>query len=361
MTSSSDTARAWVDIDLDALVANARAVVAACGSRLLPMIKANGYGLGAVPVARALESLDPWGFGIATPEEGAVLRSQGITRPLLLTSPLVPEWIEPCLELGLRPAIGDPTALRAWLARGDDPFHLEIDTGMARAGVRWNDEVALADISRQLERASGWEGVFTHFHSADTDPASATEQWRLFQATLDRLPRRPALTHAANSAAALQGRCYAGDLVRPGIFLYGGAAGGPEPGPVAALRARVVAVRTLEAGDSVSYDATWKAPHRCTVATVGIGYADGVPRSTGLADPEPRLVELGQVLAPLVGRVTMDMCMVALDRPVAVGDVATIFGGRVSLDSQARAAGTISYELLTALGPRVVRRYSGAV
>jgi alanine racemase len=93
---------------------------------------------------------------------------------------------------------------------------------------------------------------------------------------------------------------------------------------------------------------------------VGIGYADGVPRATGLAGPEPRLVELGQVLAPLVGRVTMDMCMVALDGPVAVGDVATIFGGRVSLDTQARAAGTISYELLTALGPRVVRRYSGA-
>ena len=207
MTSSPDTARAWVDIDLDALVANARAVVAACGSRLLPMLKANGYGLGAVPVARALEPLDPWGFGIATPEEGAALRAQGITRPLLLTSPLAPEWIGPCLELGLRPAIGDPASLRAWLARGDHPFHLEIDTGMARAGVRWDDGPALADVARQLERASGWEGAFTHFHSADTDPPSAAEQWRRFQATLDRLPRPPALTHAANSAAALQGRC----------------------------------------------------------------------------------------------------------------------------------------------------------
>ena len=111
----------------------------------------------------------------------------------------------------------------------------------------------------------------------------------------------------------------------------------------------------------MSYDATWKAPRRCTVATLGIGYADGVPRATGLADPEPRLVELGETIAPLVGRVTMDMCMVALDdRTVSVGDVATIFGGRVSLDAQARAAGTIAYELLTGLGPRVVRRYQGA-
>jgi alanine racemase len=360
MTSSPDTARAWVDIDLDALVANARAVVAACGSRLLPMIKANGYGLGAVAVARALEPLDPWGFGIATPEEGAALRAHGIRRPLLVTSPLVPEWIEPCLELDLRPTVGDPAALRPWLAASDRPFHLEIDTGMARAGVRWDDPDALADVATQLERAPGWEGAFTHFHSADTDPPSAAEQWRRFLSALGRLPRRPALLHAANSAAALQGQCYAADLVRPGIFLYGGGAGGPEPRPVAALRARVVAVRTLDAGDTVSYDATWTAARRCTIATLGIGYADGLPRAAGLAQTVPRLVELGGDTVPLVGRVTMDMCMAMLEHvTAAVGDVATIFGGRISLDAQARAAGTISYELLTALGPRVERRYRG--
>jgi alanine racemase len=361
MTSSPDTARAWVDIDLDALVANARAVVAACGSRLLPMIKANGYGLGAVPVARALEALDPWGFGIATPEEGAALRARDVTRPLLVTSPLVPEWIRPCVEHDLRPTVGDAAALRAWLAETDRPFHLEIDTGMARAGVRWDDATALADVAAQLDRTRSWEGAFTHFHSADTDPASAAEQWRRFETALGRLPRRPSLLHAANSAAALQGRCYAADLVRPGIFLYGGAAGGPLPRPVAALRARVVATRTLEPGDTVSYDATWTAPRRCTVATLGIGYADGVPRATGLAEAVPRLVELGGATVPLIGRVTMDMCMAMVEHaPVAVGDVATIFGGRISLDAQARAAGTISYELLTALGPRVVRRYRGA-
>jgi alanine racemase len=361
MTSSPDTARAWVDIDLDALVANARAVVAACGSRLLPMIKANGYGLGAVAVARALEPLDPWGFGIATPEEGAALRAQGITRPLLVASPLVPEWIAPCLELDLRPAVGDPAALRTWLASADRPFHLEIDTGMARAGVRWDDTDALADVAAQLAGARGWEAAFTHFHSADTNPPSAAEQWRRFQSALGRLPRRPALLHAANSAAALQGRCYAADLVRPGIYLYGGDAGGPPPRPVAALRARVVAVRTLEPGETVSYDATWTAPRRCTIATLGIGYADGVPRAVGLAEAVPRVVELGGMTVPLVGRVTMDMCMVMVDHaPVAVGDVATVFGGRVTLDAQARAAGTIAYELLTALGPRVVRRYRGA-
>ena len=362
MISSSDTARAWVDIDLDALVDNARAIIAACGARLLPMVKANGYGLGATPVARALDRLDPWGYGIATPEEGAALRADGVVRPLLVTSPMVTGWTDPCLELGLRPTVGDLAALRHWLAATDRPFHLEIDTGMARAGVPWNDRQALGEVAGLLRGARGWEGVFTHFHSPETSPESMAEQWRRFQSALALLPRRPPLVHAANSAAALQGHCYAGDLVRPGYFLYGGGAGVPEPQRVAALRTRVVAVRVLEAGDTVSYGATWTAPGRTTIATLGIGYADGLHRLADRGpDAPPRTVELGGRLVPLVGRVTMDMCMVAVnDGAVAVGDVATLFGDRPTLDQQARIAGTIGYELLTALGPRVVRRYRGA-
>jgi alanine racemase len=212
-----------------------------------------------------------------------------------------------------------------------------------------------------LASAPGWEGVFTHFHSADSDPGSVAAQWRRFQSVLSALPRRPALVHAANSAAALCGHQYAADLARPGIFLYGGKAGdsAPAPRPVAALRARVVAVRHVAAGESVSYGATWRAPRHTTVATLGIGYGDGLPRAAELKD-ESRLrqVELRGRAVPLIGRVTMDMCMVAVDDgQVAVGDVATVFGGIVSLDDQARAAGTISYELLTALGNRVPRCY----
>jgi alanine racemase len=325
------------------------------------MVKANGYGLGAVEVARALEAVDPWGFGVAAVEEGESLRAAGITRPILVATPFLPYATQRYLELDLRPAIGDPAALDAWISRTDRPFHLEIDTGMSRAGVRWNDRPALERVRDKLRGAHGWEGVFTHFLDAESDAAVTALQWGRFQETLTTLPGRPSLVHAANSAAALQGRCYAADLVRPGIFLYGGGAGGPAPRAVAALRARVVAVRTLEPGDTVSYDATWTAPRRCTIATLGIGYADGVPRATGLAEAVPRLVELGGTTAPLVGRITMDMCMALVDdAPVAVGDIATFYGGQVTLDAQARAAGTISYELLTALGPRVVRRYRGA-
>jgi alanine racemase len=357
MTDSHETARAWVEIDLGALVANARTLQAACGARLLPMVKANGYGLGASAVARALEAVEPWGFGVATPEEGASLRRAGIHRPILVASPVAPPSFDACLAADLRPAIGDPNALRAWCDRSVRPFHLEIDTGMGRAGIRWNDAAAFAAVRSLLDQAPGWEGLFTHFHSADTDPASIQCQWQRLETAVSALPRRPALVHAANSAAILRGSAYAGDVVRPGIFLYGGAAGGMDPQPVARLRARVIALRELAAGDTVSYGATWRAPGKVTVATLGLGYADGFPRAADLEGRPPRVVELGGREAPVVGRVTMDMTMVAVEGRVAIGDVATVFGGLVSLDAQARAAGTISYEMLTSLGARLPRIY----
>jgi alanine racemase len=358
MTFSPDTARAWVDVDLGALVANARALAAICGSRLMPMVKANGYGLGAAEVAKALEVVDPWGYGVATVEEGAALRSAGISRPVLVLSPFVAGTSEGYVALDLRPSIGDAESLRAWRTSSDRPFHVEIDTGMSRAGIRWDDGDSLSVVRSILRGATGWEGIFTHFHSAESDPASADLQWTRLLEVLSVLPGRPPLIHAANSAGALRGRCYAGDLVRPGIFLYGGTAGGVAPLPVAALRARVVALRRVGPGNTVSYGATWRAAEPTTVATVAIGYADGVHRAASEANVRPRLVELNGRTVPIVGRVTMDHCMVAVpEGAVAAGDVATIFGGLVSLDAHAASSGTISYEVLTALGPRLPRVY----
>ncbi|HUR94183.1 MAG TPA: alanine racemase [Gemmatimonadales bacterium] len=364
MTLISDTARAWVDVDLSALAANARTLAELSGSRLLPMVKANGYGLGAGAVARALEALEPWGYGVASVEEGAALRQAGIVRPILVVTPLLPDAIEGHLAHDLRPSIGDPATLDAWCRRGSRPFHVEIDTGMARAGFRWTDAPALAAAAALLHAAPGWEGVFTHFHSAESVPATAAEQWERLQGVLTALPRRPALVHAANSAGALCGRGYAGDLIRPGIFLYGGGAGARAPVPVAALRTRVLAVRRLDEGDTVSYGATWQAPRPTTVATLALGYADGFPRAAieGAPTRPARLIEVNGVLAPVVGRVTMDMTMIDVgDASVAPGDVATVYGGRVSIDEQASAAGTIAYELLTGLAARVPRRYRSAV
>lgn len=360
MTFSPETIRAWVDVDLAALVANARTVAAVSGSRLLPMVKANGYGLGSVAVARALESVDPWGYGVASTEEGAALRAAGIKRPILVVTPLIPTTIQHHLELDLRPTIGDSSALAAWIARSERPFHLEIDTGMSRAGVRWSNQAELEQVSAALVNAHGWEGVFTHFLWAESDTKITEQQWDRFQEVIRSLPRRPLLVHAANSAAALRGKCYAADLVRPGIFLYGGVIGKAEPRPVAALRARVIAIRTINAGDTVGYGPSWRADRRTTIATLGVGYADGFPRSAANGDrPQVREIELNGRITSVVGRVTMDMCMAAVDSAVAIGDVATVYGGLVSIDQQAAAAGSISYELLTRLGPRLPRRYVG--
>jgi alanine racemase len=357
MTFPSDTTRAWLDVDLAALVANARTVAAISGGRLLPMVKANGYGIGAVEVARALEPLDPWGFGVASVDEGAELRAAGIGRPILVVTPLLPEWIEQFLKHDLRPSIGDLTALEAWTRRSQRPFHLEVDTGMSRAGIRWDDRAAVAALGPILGRAPGWEGIFTHFHSAESDVDSSVRQWDRFQDVLQSLPR-PSLVHCANSAAALKGRAFTADLVRPGIFLYGGSAGRPEPRPVAALRTRVIAMRSVVAGDTVGYGGGWQAHQPGTIATLGVGYADGLPRSGGMSAAPAREIEINGRLAPVVGRVTMDMCMALVDQNVAIGDVATVFGGLVSLDRQAAAAGTISYELLTRMGSRIPRRYA---
>jgi alanine racemase len=356
MTPSSDTTRAWVDVDLAALVANARTVAAVSGSRLLPMVKANGYGLGAVEVARALQALEPWGYGVASVDEAEVLRAARISAPLLVLTPLLPETISQYLAYDLRPSIGDTAALEAWIAQTNRPFHLEIDTGMSRAGIRWSDRASLERARVLVESAPGWEGVFTHFLDAESDPATTETQWDRFQQILGGFPRRPTFVHAANSAAAMRGRCYAGDLVRPGIYLYGGTAGTATPQPVAALRARVVALRTLKPGDTVGYGRSWCSDRECVVATLAVGYADGFPRS---ARPNSgvRRIELGGRLVDVAGRVTMDMCMVVAQGPVAIGDTGTVYGGLVSLDEQAEAAGSISYELLTRLGPRIVRRY----
>jgi alanine racemase len=346
--------RAWLDVDLGAIVRNARRFQELIGAPLLPMVKADGYGLGAVPVARALEAVAPWGYGVATHDEGARLRTAGISRPLLVFTPLAPDQVEHFRAGQLRPVIGDLAALDAWLVADAGPFHVEIDTGMSRAGFRWHDAAQISALTERLRDATAWEGLFTHFHSADSDEAATRQQAERFAAIVSALDSRPPLVHLAGSAAAQHGQEFGADLARPGIYLYGARAGSLEPEPVAKLCARIVALRRLRPGDTVSYGAEAEVEAETTIATIGIGYGDGVPRSLSGRG----YVEINGVIVPIVGRVTMDMVMVDVeDTPVEIGDTAILFGGLVSLDDQAGLAGTISYELLTLLTPRVTRRY----
>lgn len=346
--------RTWVEIDLEAVRSNARTIAArAGGARLLPMVKANAYGLGAVPIARALEPLEPWGYGVASSDEGHALRESGIMRPVLVVQPTMP-MLGFCARWGLTPVLGSVAEVQTWLGLGTLPFHVGVDTGMNRGGIWWESFAADSVVFRD---EPGFEGVATHFHSADRDPASVQEQWGRFESALALLPRRPPMVHAANSAAVLSHPAVAADLVRPGIFLYGGRAGRHEPQPVVTWRARVCRVAQRAPGATVSYGAAFRATAATAITTIAAGYADGVRRSVS---------GRGEVLVEgrrhhIAGAVTMDFIMTTSDLPPAGDAIATLIGTdgaeTISLDDFADAAGTISYEILTGLGPRVERIY----
>lgn len=346
---SGRDSRAWVEVDLAAVLENARAVAHAAGARLLPIVKANAYGVGAVPVSKALEAIDPWGYGVATPEEGAELRAAGITRRILVLTPARTDQLGAFRSLKLTPSLDSGHAIAAWSASGGGAFQLEIDTGMSRTGVRWDAIDALKD---QLDTPD-LEAAFMQFHSADVPNDTADRQRDRFIDAVGRLPRRPPLLHAANSSAALRDRKFAFDVVRPGLALYAG------EHPVVTLKARVVSVRRVNRGDSVSYGATWTALRPTTIATLGIGYADGFRRCLGGRGH----VLLGGRACSIVGVVTMDLTMVDVgDGPVAVGDVATLIGSdggmRVTLQQVAGWSETVVWEVLTGLGSRLPRVYA---
>ena len=355
--SVSTSGEAWVEVDVDALVDNARTIAKIAGTRLLPVVKANAYGVGAALVCKALEPLDPWGYGVATIEEGAELRAAGIARPILVFMPARARRFDDYERHQLTPALGDAGSILEWTARGEHPFHIEIDTGMGRSGVRW-DEVD--ELGEAVDTPS-FEGCYTHFHSAEQRDGSSERQLEQFLEAVGRLPRRPKLVHVANSAAALRGEQFAFDLVRPGIFLYGGSAADdlPQPKPVVTVRARVVSMRRVRRGESVSYNASWVATRDTMIATLRCGYADGPRRMLGTTGAGACVLLRGQ-RRPIVGFVQMDMMLVETGTlEVQVGDIATIVGEdskqRITLKEFSEWSGELQHEFLTGLGPRLPR------
>jgi alanine racemase len=231
---------------------------------------------------------------------------------------------------------------------------------MNRAGISWTEVESLRETLGRVRP----EGAYTHFHSADANDDSVTEQLRRFRCALESLPSRPQYLHAENSPALERGGKSPWDLARPGVFLYGvgggdGATMSPEP--VAHLRARVIDVRTVHDGDTVSYGATWRARGTRRVATLGVGYADGYRRALS----NRGVVLLNGKRVAVAGIVTMDMTMIDVtDVPCDVGDVATLIGRDVddvlTVDDVAATAEVLSYELLVGLKLRAPRVYVDA-
>jgi alanine racemase len=366
--STDRMTRAWMEIRAKALTANLARIRASVGPDvgLIPMVKADAYGLGVGDAVTVLGRSGPWGFGVATVEEGMALRSGGLAGPVLVSSPVPPSSVEDAVSADLILSVSDDSSLAlleaaALSCAGRPSFHLEIDTGMGRAGVDWrrvNEWGPRAH--RAHDKGVRWAGCFTHLHSADEGPETVVAQWKRFREALAAAgPPDGVLIHALNSAGALRCPEYAADAVRPGIFLYGGRAARdlPEPEPVASVRARVVHVREAPAGTTVGYGATYRATKDERWATVAIGYGDGLPRALG--NRGSALVRGRRV--PIIGRISMDVTVVDISEVASVGsgDVVIFLGTdgeeRITVDEMAELVGTISYEILTGFTPRLPR------
>ena len=368
------------EVRLSAIQGNLRALRALVGPgvKVLGVVKADAYGHGAVPVARALQEAGVDWLGVALVAEGVELRQAGLRRPILVMGTAFEDDVPDIMRHNLTPTIDDPDAARrigCLVKDGRLVCHLKVDTGMNRLGMRAEEAVRRAREVASLDGLS-IEAVYTHFACAEcaADP-SVPEQLRRFEAAL--LALRSAglavtMVHAANSSAILGLPASHYGMVRPGLALYGvdprgPGAGGPALEPALSLCTRVAHVKRVPKGEGVSYGHTWRAPRDSVVGVLPIGYGDGYPRS---------LSNRGQVrvagrLCPVVGAVCMDATMVDLTGLVDSAGVSlrTLLGletalieadnaSPLSAFAVAHAAGTIAYELLTGLSRRVPRVYT---
>ncbi|MBX3133221.1 MAG: alanine racemase [Gemmatimonadaceae bacterium] len=352
--------RAWVEVDLDALVRNARALAKHSQARLLPMVKADAYGLGVVPVVGALEAVDPIAYGVSSIVEGEELRGAGFSRPIIVFTPTLPSDLPRLRAAALTPSLESVASIERWSELGGGDWHLAIETGMHRAGIAWDRVGELADALRACPPA----GAFTHFHSAEADDGSVARQEQRFRDALGSLPAVPALLHTENSAASARRTPSPWHCIRPGAFLFGIGSGSSailQPEPVVHIRAKVLELREVAAGETVSYNALWTAPEPRTIATIAVGYADGYRRL--LSNVGRGL--LGGREVRVAGAVTMDMTMFDVTGVEArEGDVLTLLGrdgaALLTIESVATTGGFSNYEVITGLRQRLQRIYSGA-
>jgi alanine racemase len=348
------------EIDLRAVSANCARIAGHLprGSRLFAVVKADGYGHGAVPVARAALEGGATGLAVATLEEADEVGGLVSAEHVLVMGGLTVEQAGAAAAGGWAIAVSGHELAVALDRTGQAvPAHLKIDTGMGRFGCAVEEAPALA---RFIDESPGLRlaGTWTHFASAESDDAMTRAQFDRFIDALAGLGADPGMRHACNSAAAQRHPEFGLDAVRCGIAVYG--CQWPGTVPALALRSVVTHLKTVGAGATVGYGATWKASEKSRIATVAIGYADGVHRSRS---------NRGEVLvrgrrAPLVGVVSMDAITLDVSEVpgVEVGDVATLIGADgeelITAEEVAGWSGTISYEVLTSIGNRVERVYS---
>ncbi|MCJ7725212.1 MAG: alanine racemase, partial [Acidimicrobiia bacterium] len=356
----------WIEIDLGAIRDNVAAIAAAVApARVCAVVKADGYGHGDVPSAEAARDGGAAWLAVALVAEGARLREAGIEGPILLLSEPFPEEVPEIVRWELTPTVYRESFVDALAEAAPPgyPAHLKVDTGMHRVGASPEEAGRLAALIEQ--KGLILEGVWTHFAVSEEDPVYTAEQTQVLMGFLGGLAAGgvvPAMLHASNTAGALGHTDARLDMVRAGIGIYGLR---PAPGfhpevplrPAMRVISHVSFLQRLAAGERPSYGRVRPLPAEATVATVPIGYADGVPR---------RLREVGgEVLIrgkryPFAGNVTMDQTLVDLgDDPVEVGDEVVLLGAQgdeeISAEEWARLLGTIVYEIVCGFGPRMPR------
>lgn len=366
---------AWADIDLDAVAANARLLAGRAGdAELMAVVKADGYGHGAAQVARAALAGGATHIGVATLGEATALRAAGIDAPLAawLWSP--GEDVRAPVAAGVQIGLSSHEQLRAVVAAaslapgGVVPLHLKVDTGMGRNGVTPEDLPALLASIADAERGGAVHlvGLMSHFAYSDVpDHPSVAAQIAVFEeavAAAHAAGLRPRYRHLANTGATLAIPRAHFDMVRCGIGLYGLS---PLPDrygltPAMTLRTTVSLTKRVAAGQGVGYGLTYHTAQETTLALVPVGYGDGIPRIAGNIGE----VLLGGRRRRIAGRVAMDQVVIDCgDDPVAAGDDVIVFGpgraGEPTADDWAECCGTINYEIVTRISPRVTRRYRG--
>ncbi|MFQ5922839.1 MAG: alanine racemase, partial [Anaerolineales bacterium] len=358
----------WVEVDLAAIEGNARALVESTEARLMAVVKANGYGHGAVEAAHAAARGGATWFGVARPEEALELRDAGIEGPILILGPAPKDSLEQLVARDISITVCDSdhiaSAARAAQSQGSTAkVHLKLDTGMNRLGAAPSDAASLARNLRN-DGSISFEGVFTHFARAD-DPEAPTnrEQLERFDEVLSQLNAgdlRPPIVHAANSAAMLRLKDAHFDMVRVGIALYGlqPSKEWSLPGeflPALQWKSQLTRVRELPAGTGVSYGHDYVTEKEERIGTFPVGYGDGFRRTEG------NQVLVGGNPVPVVGQVCMDLSMVLLDSiPEAeVGDEVVLIGNQgettISAEQVANRWRTINYEVTCSIGRRVPR------
>lgn len=362
---------AWAEVDLRALTANLRSMKSCVGrSRILFVIKGNAYGHGLAPVSRAAEASGlVYGLGVSSIEEGIVVRDAGVKLPILVLGSLYPfESFQAALEYRLIPTVASlegarrlKEAVRRFTKTQRIPCHLKLDTGMGRIGVRWPAGLQVVE-SILAEPRLHLQGVYTHFACAETSRSFTMLQLKSFlRARRDilQLGVRP-LFHAANSAAAIKIPSSRLDMVRPGLAVYG--LFGKVFKPTLGLKSRIVFIKNVKSRTPLSYGGMFRTRRPSRIATLPIGYADGVPRS--LSNKTQVLVQGRR--CPVAGNITMDMLMIDVTGipGVRVGEEAVLIGrqGRQEIFASelAQLAGTIPYEIVTGISARVPRLYSAA-